>query len=351
MLNLRNLRLRRGPRILIESASFGIFRGDKVGIVGRNGSGKSSLLALVRGELSADAGEYESPAGLRISWVAQELPHSTQPLIEFVLDGDLELRATEQAIAAAATAHDGERESALHAEYERLGGYGARSRAASMLDGLGFAPPDIARPIEAFSGGLRMRASLARALMRRADVLLLDEPTNHLDLDALLWLEGWLRAFPGTLLLVSHDREFLDSIVGRIVHIGAGQARIYEGNYSSFELQYAAERERSEALAERQRAEVQHLQRFVDRFRAQASKARQVQSRIKWLARLGHIAALQEATDFSWEFEIPAKLPRPLVALQEVSAGYGDRPVLEGVSLTLGPGDRLGILGDRKSVV
>jgi ATP-binding cassette subfamily F protein 3 len=345
MLVLRHARLRRGARVLVEDASLAVHRGEKVGVVGRNGSGKSSLLALVRGELALDAGEYDAPAGLRMAWVAQELPSSTQPLVDYVLDGDLELRAVERAIESARDAHDGAREAALHAELEALGGYSVRARAAQMLSGLGFAPEDLERPIEAFSGGLRMRANLARALMRRADLLLLDEPTNHLDLDAVLWLEAWLCAFAGTLLLVSHDREFLDAIVGRVLHIEAGKLRAYEGNYSAFERQRAAERERLQALATRREAEIEHVRRFVDRFRAKASKARQVQSRLKWLARLERVAAARDEESFEWQFAQPVKLPRPLVSLETVAAGYGERTVLKQVSLAIEPADRIGILG------
>lgn len=345
MLNFVEVRVRRGARVLVEAASFGVFRGDRVGIVGRNGCGKSSLLALVRGEIAPDAGEYRAPAGLRISSVAQELPQSAQPLIEYVLDGDLELREVERAATEAAARGDGVREARLRGEFESMGGYAARSRAATMLDGLGFAPADIERPLDAFSGGLRMRANLAHALARRADLLLLDEPTNHLDLDALLWLERFLRSFGGTLLIVSHDREFLDAVVGRIVHIEAGAARIYEGNYSAFEIQHAAERERASALAERQRREAERVHAFVERFRAKASKAPQVQSRLKWLARLERIAILRDAESFSWEFAPPARLPRPLVALAGAGAGYGGRGILAGVSLAIAPGDRLGVLG------
>src|SRR5579883_158484 len=217
MLTLANVRLRRGAQILIDAASIGIFRGEKLGIVGRNGCGKSTLLALIRGELLPDAGEYSAPPNLALAAVAQELPESDAPLVEYILDGDVELRAVEARLAQAERAGDGARIGALHAEYEHLAGYSGRSRAAELAAGLGFAPEEIERPVRQFSGGLKMRANLARALMRRSDVLLLDEPTNHLDLDAVLWLEQWLRSYLGTLLLVSHDREFLDGVVGRIL--------------------------------------------------------------------------------------------------------------------------------------
>ncbi|MDB6043401.1 MAG: glutathione transporter ATP-binding protein [Gammaproteobacteria bacterium] len=345
MLTLSNVRLRRGPQVLIDAASVGIFRGEKVGIVGRNGSGKSTLLALIRGELVPDAGEYSAPPNLALAAVAQELPESDAPLVQYILDGDLELRAVEAQLAQAEHGADGTRIGALHAEYERLAGYAARSRAAELAAGLGFAPEEIERPVRQFSGGLKMRANLARALMRRSDVLLLDEPTNHLDLDAVLWLEQWLRGYPGTLLLVSHDREFLDGVVGRILLIEGGRLSAYAGTYSSFEIQHAAEGERTRALIARQQRETARVESFIVRFRAQASKARQVQSRIKALARLGEISAVQPESGFEWEFATPAKLPRPLLTLEHLAAGYGTRRVIENVSLSVNPGDRIGILG------
>ena len=345
MLTLANVRLRRGPQILVDAASTGIFRGEKVGIVGRNGSGKSTLLALIKGELLPDAGEYSAPPNLAMASVAQELPDSDAPLAEYILDGDLELRAVEAQLAQAEKNADGVRIGALHAEYERLAGYAGRSRAAELAAGLGFAPEEIDRPVRQFSGGLKMRANLARALMRRSDLLLLDEPTNHLDLDAVLWLEQWLRNYPGTLLLVSHDREFLDGVAGRILLIEAGRLSSYAGNYSSFEVQHAAEGERTRALIARQERETARVTSFIERFRAQATKANQVQSRIKALARLGEIAAVQPESGFEWEFAPPAKLPRPLLTLERLAAGYGTRRIIENVSLSVNPGDRIGILG------
>jgi ATP-binding cassette subfamily F protein 3 len=345
MLTLSNVRLRRGPQVLIDAASVGIFRGEKVGIVGRNGCGKSTLLALIKGELLPDAGDYSAPPNLATESVAQELPDSGAPLVEYILDGDVELRAVEAQIAQAQQSSDGGRIGALHAEVERLGGYAARSRAAELAAGLGFEPQEIEKPVRQFSGGLKMRANLARALMRRSDLLLLDEPTNHLDLDAVLWLEQWLRSYPGTLLLVSHDREFLDGVVGRILFIEAAHLSSYTGNYSSFEIQHAAEGERTRALIARQQRETARIASFVNRFRAQATKARQVQSRLKALARLGEITAVQAESGFEWEFAAPAKLPRPLLTLEHLAAGYGTRRVIENVSLSINPGDRLGILG------
>ena len=352
MLTLADVRLRRGPQVLIDGANCSIFRGEKVGIVGRNGCGKSTLLALIRGELAPDAGEYRAPPGLAIAAVAQELPATEATLVEYIRGGDLELASLEAQMEAAAGAGgamshavDGARIATLHAEYDRLGGYAARSRAAQLASGLGFDADDLARPVRRFSGGLQMRANLARALMRRSDALLLDEPTNHLDLDAVLWLESWLQSYPGTLLLVSHDREFLDGVAVRILHIEGGQLRSYAGNYSAFETQRAAEAERTQAMLASQQRERARVESFVNRFRAQASKARQVQSRLKWLARLPAVATTHLEEGFEWEFAAPAKLPNPLVTLEHVAAGYGDRRVLRDVSLSVRPGDRVGILG------
>ena len=370
MLTLSEVRLRRGPQVLIDGATCSIFRSEKAGIVGRNGCGKSTLLALIRGELAPDAGEYRAPPNLAIAAVAQELPDTGSTLVEYIRGGDLELAALEMQMEAADGAAscepmeargpaprgggdppagqstaDGARLAMLHAEYDRLGGYAARSRAAQLAAGLGFAPEDLERPVRQFSGGLQMRANLARALMRRSDVLLLDEPTNHLDLDAVLWLERWLQSYPGTLLLVSHDREFLDGVVGRILHIEAGRLRSYVGNYSAFETQRAAEAERTQAILASQQRERARVESFVTRFRAQASKARQVQSRMKWLARLPEIAPLHLEEGFEWQFAAPEKLPRPLLTLEQVAAGYGDRRVIGNVSLSVSPGDRIGILG------
>jgi ATP-binding cassette, subfamily F, member 3 len=345
MLELRELRLRRGAAVLIDKANLTIFRGDKIGIVGRNGTGKSSLLALLRGDLGADAGEYKVPGKLNFVSVSQELPRTDSTVVEYVRSGDARLMALEAELEKARAADDGMKEAELLGDYDLAGGYTSVARAAELADGLGFEPQDIERPVKVLSGGLQMRANMARALMSRADVLMLDEPTNHLDLDAVLWLEKWLQRFPGTLLLVSHDREFLDDIVGRIVNLENGQLTHWTGNYTDFQRQHAASIQQSAAMAARQQREVARLHSFIDRFRAQASKARQVQSRIKALSKLETIATYQELESFEWEFAAANKLPQPLVTLDDATAGYGERIVISGVNRSVNPGERIGILG------
>jgi ATP-binding cassette subfamily F protein 3 len=345
MLELRDVRLRRGAAVLFDKANITIFRGDKIGIVGRNGCGKSSLLALLRGDLGADAGEYKVPGKLNFVSVSQELPRTEATVLEYVRSGDGRLMQIEGALEKARAADDGMKEAELLGDYDSAGGWTSAARAAELADGLGFAPGDIERPVKVLSGGLQMRANMARALMSRADVLMLDEPTNHLDLDAVLWLESWLQRFPGTLLLVSHDREFLDDIVNRVVNLENGQLTHWTGNYTDFQRQHAASIQQSAAMAARQEREVARLHSFIDRFRAQASKARQVQSRIKALGKLETIATYQELENFEWEFAAANKLPQPLVTLDRASAGYGERIVVAGVNRSVNPGERIGILG------
>src|SRR6187551_750477 len=345
MLELRELRLRRGAAVLFDKANLTIFRGDKIGIVGRNGCGKSSLLALLRGDLGADGGDYTVPGKLNFVSVSQELPRTESTVLEYVRSGDTNLMAIEADIEKARAADDGMKEAELLGDYDLAGGYTSEARAAELADGLGFEPTDVERKVKELSGGLQMRANMARALMSRADVLMLDEPTNHLDLDAVLWLEAWLQRFPGTLLLVSHDREFLDDIVGRIVNLENNQLTHWTGNYTDFQRQHAASIQQSAAMAARQQREVARLHSFIDRFRAQASKARQVQSRIKALGKLETIATYQEIEGFEWEFAAASKLPQPLVTLDHADAGYGDRKVIARVNRSVNPGERIGILG------
>ena len=345
MLTFSSLALRRGTRLLISDASFTVYRGEKVGIVGANGCGKSSLLALILGELQADAGSFDMPTQLVVAHVAQEMDATQRAAVEFVMDGDSELRDTQAAMAAAEAKDAGAALGELHARYAALGGYDARSRAGRLMHGLGFSAADETRSVAAFSGGWRMRLNLAQALMCRSDLLLLDEPTNHLDLDAVLWLEEWLRNYPGTLLMIAHDREFLDRSVNRIVHIEQGAARLYSGNYSAFEEQRAAQLSQQQSLYERQQREIRHMMSFVERFRAKASKARQAQSRLKALERMERIAPAHVDSPFEFAFLAPQKLPRPLLALEQQAAGYGERLVLESLNMTIAPGARVALLG------
>jgi len=342
MLNFTNLALRRGERLLIQGASFTLHPGWKVGVTGANGCGKSSLFALLRGEIAPDAGAVQRPSTLAIAFVAQETQASAQAAIEYVIDGDAELRALESAIAAC---DDGAGLAHLHSCLEAIDGYGARHRAARLLHGLGFAATEQQQPVHAFSGGWRVRLDLARALMTRSDLLLLDEPTNHLDLDAVLWLEAWLSRYRGTLLVISHDRDFLDGVVDHVVHIEHGTARLWSGNFSAVERQRAAELARRQAQHRRQQREVEHMRAFVDRFRAKASKARQAQSRLKALARMHAVAPVHTESLFRFHFPEPQRMPRPLLALEDAAAGYGEQAVLEGLDLSLYPGDRIGLLG------
>ncbi len=345
VIHLRNIRLRRGPEPLLDSATASILRGEKVGIVGRNGSGKSSLLALIKGELTPDQGDLEIPGGLTFASVIQELPDSDRAVIEHVIDGDIALRRCEQILAEAERREDGIQHAQALADFDQLGGYTARSRAAALLDGLGFDPKRIDQPIKEFSGGLRMRANLAKALMCPSDVLLLDEPTNHLDLDAVLWLERWLQSYPGTLMLVSHDRDFLDAVINRVLHVSLGSLTAYSGNFSEFETQRAARLAQQQAQNEKIRREADHVRSFVERFRAKASKARQAQSRLKWLERLPTLVTQRVEHTFDWQFLEPRKLPVPLVSLDRITAGYGDQIIIDDFSLSIPPGARIGILG------
>ncbi len=345
LIQLRRLTLTRGVRRLIEDASVQIHAGWRVGVIGANGSGKSSLFALLRGELHSEAGDCEVPREWRIAAVAQETPPLPQPAIEFVLDGDEELRRVERALAAADAAHDGHALAEWHARLEAIEGYGARARAAVLLAGLGFAEQDLERPVADFSGGWRMRLNLAQALVSRADLMLLDEPTNHLDLDAVVWLERWLAGYRGTLLLVSHDRDFLDGTVTHVAHLERAKLTLYSGNYTAFETQRAARLAVQQAMYEKQQREIAHMTSFVERFRAKASKARQAQSRLKALDRLEHIAAAHVDAPFDFEFPEPLKAPDPLLTLEDASLGYGGRAVVNGVQLSLRPGARLGLLG------
>ncbi len=345
MIRLRQLTLARGARPLLEDVSLQVHGGWRVGVVGANGTGKSSLFALLRGELHAETGDCEVPPHWRIASVAQETPPLEQQAIEFVLDGDVELRNVQAALAAADAAHDGHALAELHARLEAIGGYGARAGAAALLAGLGFSPTDIERPVADFSGGWRMRLNLAQALVSRADLMLLDEPTNHLDLDAVVWLERWLAEYRGTLLLVSHDRDFLDGTVTHVAHLERRTLTLYAGNYGAFEVQRAARLAVQQAMYERQQREIVHMNAFVARFRAKASKARQAQSRLKALDRLERIAAAHVDTPFDFVFEPSDRAPDPLLTLEDAQLGYDGRAVVGPVQLSLRPGARVGLLG------
>ena len=345
MLILNDLTLYRGPRLLFKGASLTIFPGQKVGLTGANGTGKSSLFALIRGELKQDAGEFSLPPGWVIAHVAQEMPAVDTPAIDYVMAGDEELAHLHKELQHAESTHDGARLANLHSRLDTIGGYTARSRAARLMHGLGFSAAQEDAPLRSFSGGWRMRLNLARALMCRSDLLLLDEPTNHLDLDAVLWLEDWLRSYPGTLLLISHDRDFLDTVTNHILHIAHQELKLYSGNYSAFERRRAEQLAGQQAAYEKQQREVAHMRGFVDRFRAQATKARQAQSRLKALERMELIAPAHVDSPFMFSFRVPEQLPHPLLRLEAVTAGYDGRTIISDVNRDLVPGERLGLLG------
>ncbi len=345
MITLRNLTLQRGAKRLLEGVDLTIVPRQKIGVTGANGTGKSSLLALLRGELHAESGDVDIQPGLRMAHVAQETPASSAPAIEYALDGDVELRRVERALTEAEAGDDADRLSTLHAEYEQLDGYSARSRAARILAGLGFSNAELERPVAEFSGGWRMRLNLAQALLCPSDVLLLDEPTNHLDLDAVFWLEEWLRRYEGTVLLISHDREFLDATVDAICHLEARSLRLYKGNYSDFERQRAAFLAAQQAIHDKQQRQIAHLRSFVERFRAKATKARQAQSRLKMLDRMDTVAAVHASTPFTFSFREPRPASNVLLTLDGAAAGYGGVPVVKDIELTLRQGARIGLLG------
>jgi ATP-binding cassette subfamily F protein 3 len=355
VLRIANLTLARGAKRLLDGASATIYPGHKAGLIGPNGSGKSSLFALILGELLPDSGSVEMPPAWTIAHVAQETPASDVPAIEYVLDGDRELRNVERALILAEAAHEadpdagGEALAELHHRFDDIGGYAARARAATLLSGLGFPDPQQSAPVASFSGGWRMRLNLAQALMCRSDLLLLDEPTNHLDLDAVLWLEDWLGRYPGTLLLITHDRDFLDGVVGSIVHIDAQKLKTYGGNYSQFETERALQLSLQQASYVKQQRQIAHLQAFVTRFRAKATKAKQAQSRVKALERMERIAAAHVDSPFEFSFDATPIMARQLVRLEQVTLGYGDPatkpPVLADLEWSIQAGDRIGLLG------
>ena len=345
MLKFSDLSLRRGPRELLQDVDLTIHPGQKVGITGSNGVGKSSLFALILGDLHADSGDIFLPKNLIIAHVAQETPALDSLAIEYVLDGDVQLRHLEKEIKKAEENNQGETLAHLYSEMEAIDGYTAKSRAATLLSGLGFTTEQETTEVKQFSGGWRMRLNLAQALMCRSDILLLDEPTNHLDLDAVIWLETWLKNYKGTLLLISHDRDFLDNVADNIAHIEHQRITLYSGNYSAFEIRRAEYLSTQQSAYEKQQREVQHMQKFVERFKAKATKAKQAQSRVKALERMELIAPAHVDSPFNFHFRQAEKMPNPLVSLVDADIGYTEQALLSKVKLTIHPGDRIGLLG------
>ncbi len=345
MLKFSHLSLRRGAQLLLQDVDITIHPGQKVGITGSNGCGKSSLFALINHELHADSGDFFMPPGWVVAHVAQESPSTERSALDYVIDGDQQLRAIESAIEQANAANEGARLGHLYAQLEEAEGYTANSRAAQLLSGLGFSQQQLNNPVNRFSGGWRMRLNLAKALMCRSDLLLLDEPTNHLDLDAVLWLEDWLKKYPGTLLLISHDRDFLDSVMTHIIHIEHQHMILYTGNYSQFERVRAEQLAQQQVLYERQQREIKHIQSFINRFKAKASKAKQAQSRVKTLEKMELISQAHIDSPFHFEFHAAGKIPNPLIALEDIKLAYGEMVILDHVHINLQAGSRIGLLG------
>ena len=358
MIHLRNVTLRRGAKVLLDGVSVTINPGEKVGLVGRNGAGKSTLFALLNGTLHEDAGDFSRPAHWQLAQVAQHMPETDEPATAFVLAGDTRLMELRAQLAAAEHSDDGLAIAHAHSDLADAGEHDAVPRAQSLILGLGFRGDELDRPVNSFSGGWRMRLQLARALMAPSDLLLLDEPTNHLDLDALVWLEGWLQRYTGTLVVISHDREFLDAVTGTTLHIENQKLTRYGSNYSGFELLRAQQLEQQQAAFSKQKEKIAHLQKFIDRFKAKASKAKQAQSRVKALERMEKIAPVLADAEFTFEFKEPANLPNPMLAIDDAAFGYAPPPqpspsgggsepkvILQGVSRSVMAGQRIGILG------
>ena len=359
MIRFQQVSLQRGVKPLLENVDLTLNPGDKIGLIGANGAGKSSLFAMLRGELHADLGNIDYPARWRMAYVAQETPALDRPAIEYAIDGDAHLRQLEAELARAEAQpddkHDGNHIAELHTALADADAYTVRSRAEQLLLGLGFSLEQMARPVASFSGGWRMRLNLAQALMCPSDLLLLDEPTNHLDLDAIIWLEDWLKRYEGTLLIISHDRDFLDGVVNVIVHIDDRKLKRYSGNYSSFERQRSAQLELMAGMIEKQQRQRAHLQSFIDRFKAKATKARQAKSRMKALSKMEELAPLRAAAEFSFEFREPLSAPNPLLVMEKVNAGYHiegkngapdeDKIIVHGIDFSLQNGQRIGLLG------
>jgi len=350
MISLKSISLRRGAKLLLDQASVTLNPGEKVGLVGRNGAGKSSLFALLNRSLQEDSGEFYIPSQWRMGQVAQEMPETSQSATEFVIDGDTALLATREEVTAAEASNDGERMANAYMALSDAGEHDAPSRAQALILGLGFKTTELENPVNSFSGGWRMRLQLARALMSPSDLLLLDEPTNHLDLDALVWLETWLKRYEGTLLVISHDREFLDAVTNVTLHIDASKLMRYGGNYSKFEDMRAEQMNLQQNAFAKQQDKIAHLQKFIARFKAKASKAKQAQSRVKALERMEKIAPLLSEADFQFEFKPPAHLPNPMLSMQAVSFGYPSEEgpatvIVNNISRSVLAGQRIGILG------
>lgn len=354
MITLKNISLRRGTKLLLDQASVTLNPGEKVGLVGRNGAGKSSLFALLNRSLQEDSGEFHIPTQWRMGQVAQDMPETTQSATEFVIDGDTALLSARSEVTAAEDSNDGERMANAYMALSDAGEHDAPARAQSLILGLGFKTSELDNPVNSFSGGWRMRLQLARALMSPSDLLLLDEPTNHLDLDALVWLESWLKRYEGTLLVISHDREFLDAITNVTLHIDGAKLMRYGGNYSKFEDMRAEQMNLQQNAFAKQQDKIAHLQKFIARFKAKASKAKQAQSRVKALERMEKIAPLLSEADFQFEFKPPAHLPNPMLSMQNVSFGYppsietpnhAPTVIVQNISRSVLAGQRIGILG------
>ena len=345
MLKFTDLAIRRGPNLLFENVSFTVHPGQKFGLTGANGTGKSSLFALVLKKLSSDQGDFSIPVDWEIAQVAQETQLTDQAAVEFVIDGDAELRQVQARLAKAEANQEANSIGLCHVRLEEIDGYQAYSRAARLLSGLGFKDTDIENPLKQFSGGWVMRLNLARALMCRSDLLLLDEPTNHLDLDAVIWLEQWLNQYRGTLLLISHDRDFLDSVVGFIAHVEQLGIEVYRGNYSAFEVSRAEKLAQQQSGYVKQQAAIAHMEDFIRRFKAKATKAKQAQSRVKALERMQLIGAAHVDSPFHFNFKPPRAMPTSLLRLDRVSIGYGDTTILGNINRSLIPGERIGLLG------
>ncbi len=355
MITLKNVTLRRSAKVLLDGASVTINPGEKVGLVGRNGAGKSTLFALFNGTLHEDGGDFFLPPQWRMAQVAQEMPETEQSATEFVIEGDSALMAAEAEVKAAEATDDGERMAHAYMALHDAGSHDAEARAQALILGLGFKTTELNNPVNSFSGGWRMRLQLARALMCPSDLLLLDEPTNHLDLDALVWLESWLKRYEGTMVVISHDREFLDSVTNVTLHIDAGKLTRYGGNYSTFEDTRAMQLELQQNAYVKQQDKIAHLQKFITRFKAKATKAKQAQSRVKALERMEKLAPVLASADFTFEFKEPASLPNPMLAMQDAVFGYpppedsppGTPPtvIVRNVSKSVTAGQRIGILG------